>query len=243
MQSGAFATITERAGSTMDLARCYDGAQGFPHWIMALTQTGARGRHGNSWLSAEGAFAATLILQPNCTPAEAAQRSFVAAITLIRTLGEFVDSSKLSQKWPNDVLLNGGKVAGILLESSATGVNVDRLSVGIGVNLGLAPKGVLGARFRPVGLSDFVRTPPTPEVFLEALAAHFVVVEEKLLTKGFSEIREEWNGQAARLGKVITARTSQAEITGTFDGIDEDGSLLLLTPSGKIVIPAADIYF
>ena len=243
MQSGAFATITERAGSTMDLARCYDGAQGFPYWIMALLQTDARGRQGKSWLSAHGSFSATLILQPNCTPAKAAQRSFVAAITLFRTLAEFVDPSKLSQKWPNDVLLNGGKVAGILLESSATGVNVDRLSVGIGVNLGFAPKGVLGARFRPVGLSDFVRTPPTPEEFLEALAAHFAVVEEKLVTKGFSDIRAEWNGQAARLGKNITVRTNQAEIRGIFDGIDEDGSLLLLTPSGKIVIPAADIYF
>ena len=243
MQSGAFATITERAGSTMDLARCYDGAQGFPYWIMALLQTDARGRQGKSWLNADGAFSATLILQPNCTPAKAAQRSFVAAITLRRTLAEFVDPSKLSQKWPNDVLLNGGKVAGILLESSGTGVSVNRLSIGIGVNLGFAPKGVLGARFRPVGLADFVKTPPTPEEFLEALAAHFVVVEEKLMKDGFTEIREEWNGQAARLGKTITARTSQAEITGTFDGIDQDGSLILLTPSGKIVIPAADIYF
>jgi BirA family biotin operon repressor/biotin-[acetyl-CoA-carboxylase] ligase len=69
------------------------------------------------------------------------------------------------------------------------------------------------------------------------------VVEEKLVTKGFSEIRAEWNGQAARLGKNITVRINQAEIRGIFDGIDEDGSLLLLTPSGKIVIPAADIYF
>ena len=72
----------------MDLARSYDGAQGFPHWILAGTQSKARGRQGRSWLSPAGAFAASLVMRPRCTPAEAAQRSFVAACALLRAAYE-----------------------------------------------------------------------------------------------------------------------------------------------------------
>ena len=108
----------------MDLARSYDGAQGFPHWILAARQTQARGRQGRSWLSPAGAFAASLVMQPFCPPAQAAQRSFVAACALRRALSRVVEPGALAQKWPNYVLLNGGKVAGILLESSGSGQQV-----------------------------------------------------------------------------------------------------------------------
>ncbi|MDO7700124.1 MAG: biotin--[acetyl-CoA-carboxylase] ligase family protein, partial [Planktomarina temperata] len=138
----------------MDLARSYDGAQGFPHWILAGTQSKARGRQGRSWLCPAGAFAASLVMQPRCTPAEAAQRSFVAACALRRALSSLVGAGALAQKWPNDVLLNGGKVAGILLESSGSGQLVDRLTIGIGVNLGPAPQDVAQASFPPIGVAD-----------------------------------------------------------------------------------------
>ena len=237
------ATIIDQASSTMDLARSYDGAKGYPHWIMARTQTQARGRHGRPWLSSEGAFAASLVMQPYCPPAIAAQRSFVAACALRRALSTYVDASSLTQKWPNDVLLNGGKVAGILLESSGSGFSVDRLTIGIGVNLGNAPTDVSDASFTPVGLADVIHQTVPAETFLEVLAAEFAEVEHKLRMNGFAEIRAEWTAHAARLGQVITARTSQEEHTGSFEGLDETGNLILLTPGGKRVIPAADVYF
>tara|TARA_B110000240_G_scaffold13250_1_gene13752 strand:- start:2447 stop:3190 length:744 start_codon:yes stop_codon:yes gene_type:complete len=240
---GVSATIVDRASSTMDLARSYDGAEGFPHWIMALRQTQARGRQGRSWLSAQGAFAASLVMQPNCPSTIAAQRSFVAACALRRALATYVDPNLLVQKWPNDVLLQGGKVAGILLESSGSGLNVDRLTIGIGVNLGHAPKDVPDASFAPVGLADLTGQTVPVETFLEVLAAEFAAVEHKLVRQGFAEIRAEWTAQAARLGQVITARTNRETHKGYFEGLDEDGNLLLLTPSGKRVIPAADVYF
>ena len=227
----------------MDLARSYDGAKGYPHWIMAHSQTQARGRQGRVWLSPKGAFAASLIMQPNCTPAIAAQRSFVASCALFRALTNYVDSKHLAQKWPNDVLLNGGKVAGILLESSGSGFNVNRLTIGIGVNLGYAPKDVLESSFVPVGLADMTDQIVPAEAFLEVLAAEFGEVERKLKTAGFAEIRAEWTAHAARMGQVISARTSREVHTGSFEGIDEDGNLVLLTPGGKRVIPAADVYF
>ena len=240
---GVSATIVDRASSTMDLARSYDGVEGFPHWIMARSQTQARGRQRRSWLSAQGAFAASLVIQPNCPPSMAAQRSFVAACALRRALATYVDPNLLTQKWPNDVLLQGGKVAGILLESSGSGLNVERLTIGIGVNLGHAPKDVSNASFAPVSLADVTGQTVPVETFLEVLAADFAAVEFKLVKQGFADIRAEWTAHAARLGQVITARTSRETHTGIFEGLDPDGNLLLLTPSGKRVIPAADVYF
>ena len=240
---GVSATIVDRASSTMDLARSYDGVEGFPHWIMARSQTQARGRQRRSWLSAQGAFAASLVIQPNCPPSMAAQRSFVAACALRRALATYVDPNLLTQKWPNDVLLQGGKVAGILLESSGSGLNVERLTIGIGVNLGHAPKDVPNASFAPVSLADVTGQTVPVETFLEVLAADFAAVEFKLVKQGFADIRAEWTAHAARLGQVITARTSRETHTGIFEGLDQDGNLLLLTPSGKKVIPAADVYF
>jgi len=237
------ATIVDQVNSTMDLARSYDGAKGYPHWIMARSQTQARGRHGRSWLSSDGAFAASLVMQPNCSFAIAAQRSFVASCALRRALSTYVDASSLAQKWPNDVLLNGGKVAGILLESSGSGFSVDRLTIGIGVNLGHAPADVPDASFAPVGLADVIHQTVPAEAFLEVLAAEFADVEHKLSTAGFGGIRAEWTDHAARLGEVITARTSKEVHTGSFEGLDETGNLILLTPEGKRVIPAADVYF
>ncbi|MGB0798227.1 MAG: biotin--[acetyl-CoA-carboxylase] ligase [Planktomarina sp.] len=237
------AAVIERAESTMDLARSYDGAHGFPHWILARTQTRARGRQGRVWMSPKGAFAATLIMKPNCPPALAAQRSFVAACALHRTLSGYVDPARLAQKWPNDVLLNGCKIAGILLEASGNGHVVDRLSIGIGVNLGHAPQDVVDAAFAPIGLADVTGKTITPEEFLNVLAQCFEDVEGKFQAGGFDAIRAEWLGHAARLGEVITARTSKDTHVGTFETVDADGNMVLLTAQGKIVIPAADVYF
>ena len=227
----------------MDLARSYDGSKGYPHWIMAHSQTKARGRQGRVWLSPKGAFSASLVMQPNCAPAIAAQRSFVASCALRRALKTYVDSSYLTHKWPNDVLLNGGKVAGILLESFGSGSNVKSLAIGVGVNLGYAPKDVTEASFVPIGLADVTDQIVPAVAFLEVLAAEFVELEHKLKTAGFAEIRAEWTAHAARMGQVISARTSREVHKGSFEGIDEDGNLLLLTSGGKRVIPAADVYF
>ena len=182
-------------------------------------------------------------MQPFCPPAQAAQRSFVAACALRRALSRVVEVGALAQKWPNDVLLNGGKVAGILLESVGSGQLVDRLTIGIGVNLGHAPRDVAHASFQPIGVADVTGQSPAPEEFLAILAVEFSAVDDVLQQQGFCEVRAEWTAHAARLGEDITARTGREEITGRFEGLDAQGNLLLLTAGGKRVIPAADIYF
>ncbi|MCF6445314.1 biotin--[acetyl-CoA-carboxylase] ligase [Nereida sp. MMG024] len=209
-------------------------------WIMAHEQTAARGRAGRAWANPLGNFSATFVYRPEATALQAAQRSFMAANALYQTLALHVDPSKLSLKWPNDVLLSGGKVAGILLEASG-GAKVDWLAIGIGVNLAEAPE-VTDAAFPPVALSKFC-TAPDPEDFLRDLASAFATQESKLSALGFARIRRDWLGQAARLGEVITARTSRDSFEGTFRDVDDEGNLVLETPKGTVTIAAADVYF
>lgn len=213
-----------------------------PTWIMADEQTAGRGRQGRNWTSQPGNLMATLVYRPKASPAEAAQRSFMAANALFEALALHLDRARLSQKWPNDVLLNGGKVAGILLESSGAGNQVDWLAIGVGVNLAHAPQ-MADALFPPVSVIGEGGPTLDPAMFLTELASNFATEEAVLRELGFAKIRQTWLRHAARLGDVITARTTRGEITGTFDSIDEEGNLVLITGVGPQVISAADVYF
>lgn len=227
-------TNAEAARRAPDLRR--------PTWIMAHRQTAARGRRGRRWEMPEGNFAATLVMRPGGHPTWAALRSFVAANALYATLAMYVRDAPLALKWPNDVLLAGGKVAGILLETTGQGKTVDWLAIGIGVNLAAAPDIAGETGFPPVCLADHGEQ-AEPEEFLTMLAGHFATQEGILERLGFDAVREDWLQRAAKLGEIITARTSKEEITGLFDTIDEGGNLVLITGAGPRVIPAADVYF
>ena len=128
--------VLPEVDSTLDeAARIADGLAG-PEWILALRQTKGRGRRGRDWKDPKGNFAATLVMRPEGAPGQAALRSFVAALAVYDACVAVTGRSDgLSLKWPNDVLLKGGKLAGILLESSGNGKGVNHLFVGIGVNL------------------------------------------------------------------------------------------------------------
>ncbi len=214
-----------------------------PTWIMAHRQTAGRGRRGRAWDNPTGNLAATLISKPGLRPADAALRSFLAANALFESLALWVDRSRLATKWPNDVLLDSSKIAGILLESSSSGTTVDWLSIGIGVNLAHCPPTDPEAKFPPVCVAEAVGVTVTAEEFLTVLASSYATQESKLAYFGFERIREDWMRHAARLGDVITARTARDTYTGIFDGIDMDGNLILITGRGPQTIAAADVYF
>lgn len=216
-----------------------------PTWIVADTQTAAHGRRGRAWSTPGGNFSGTLLMRPDCSPAEAAQRSFVAALALYFALAEFVDPKVLALKWPNDVLMRSRKVAGILLESSSKGAAVDWLAVGIGVNLLTAPRvGDLEDRaMSPISLASGGGASVSNLEFLDALARHFAQWDAQLRDFGFEPIRTAWLDRAAKLGQSITARTTKETVTGTFDTVDGEGNLVMNTPDGIRSIAAADVYF
>lgn len=217
-----------------------------PEWILALDQTAARGRRGRAWSMPKGNFAATLIIPLQEAPAHAALRSFVAALALRDAfVGVTGQESAFKLKWPNDVLLRGGKVAGILLESAGSGGKLTHLSIGIGINLSAAPglSEVEDGAVPPVALQSSLGVQITPEAFLDILAQSYARYEDQFREYGFAPIRTAWMTHAARLGEVITARTAREEWHGTFREVDATGQLVLETAQGRVAIPAADVYF
>ncbi len=217
-----------------------------PEWILALEQTAARGRRGRGWVNPADNFAATLVMRPTESPDKVALRSFVASLALYDALVAATGrAAGFALKWPNDVLLNGGKLAGILLESAGTGGSLSHFAIGIGVNLKEAPRAdqVEAGALRPVSLLSETGIAPEPEEFLELLAPAYARLEAQFVTYGFEPIRHAWLARAARLGDVVTARTTRDTHKGTFETVDAGGNLVLMTAEGRQTIAAAEVFF
>ena len=213
-----------------------------PIWISSARQTAGRGRRGRVWESPSGNLAATLMLRPGRTATECAQLSFVAAIAVSDMLAGFAGKAEILVKWPNDVLADGRKIAGILLESASQGGEAPGwLAIGIGVNLASHPQ---GTEFPATSLAALGASPPTADDALLHLAAHFAKWYEVWSVEGFPAIRDSWLARAAGLGKRIRARLSNEETSGVFEGIDENGALLLRESVGYVrSIPAGEVFF
>lgn len=217
-----------------------------PTWIIAGVQTAGRGRRARPWSSPRGNFHGTLVLKPTEPPETVALRSFAAALALrdaLVALTGLPDSFKL--KWPNDVLCNGGKIAGILLESQGLNGPDPVLCIGIGVNLIAAPDPSLvepGAVL-PAALLQETGLRVTPERFLDALAPACAAWEATFQAQGFAPLRAAWLAHAARLGEPIRARTGSETREGVFEAIDAQGNLILRTTGGTLAIPAAEVFF
>lgn len=237
--------LAEVDSTNAEAARLAPTLQG-PEWILALRQTQGRGRRGRVWTDPQGNFAGTLVLRPDGPPDQVALLSFVAALSLFDACVAVTGRPEVfALKWPNDVLLNGGKLAGILLESTGSAGGVTHLAIGIGVNLQDAPgaAGIEPGALRPVSLLAETGARVTPEEFLDVLAEAFAAWKHRFDTYGFAPIREAWLARAARLGQEITARTQRQTLTGRFETVDERGNLVLAAETGRVAIPAADIFF
>jgi len=210
-----------------------------PLWLTAARQTAGRGRRGRSWETASGNLAATLLIRPQRSQGEWAQLSFATAIAAADMAAGFAPQARVALKWPNDVLADGRKLAGILLETASGPSPV--LAIGIGVNLAHHPDGM---EFPATSLPELGAKVPAADDALTALAAGFARWYEVWRDQGFAAIREAWLARAAGLGARIRARLATEERSGLFEGIDENGALLLNEGFGRAsVLPAADIFF
>lgn len=217
-----------------------------PAWVIAGEQTAGRGRRGRPWSSVRGNFYGSLIFTPGGSPDQAALRSFTAALALYDACVALTGVPEaFALKWPNDVLLNGGKLAGILLESAGAGGQVGHLVIGIGVNLISAPPltSVEPGAVQPVSLWGETGQRVTPELFGRHLAASFAHWEAQFQAGGFAPLREAWLARAARLGEPVRARTGSTERRGIFETIDETGALVLNIDGRRETIPAAEVFF
>lgn len=238
--------ILETTDSTNAHAMRLAPALAGPAWFLAQEQTAGRGRRARPWSSPRGNFHATLLMRPTEAAPLVALRSFAAALALREALAELTGlETALALKWPNDVLLNGGKVAGILLESASFGDGVAHLAIGVGVNLIAAPDpSVLepGAA-KVVTVLGETGHRVTPEGFLDLLAPAYARWEAVFVAQGFAPLRQEWLAHAARLGEVIRARTGTQSREGRFETVDATGALILGMADGAVAIPAAEVFF
>jgi BirA family transcriptional regulator, biotin operon repressor / biotin---[acetyl-CoA-carboxylase] ligase len=216
-------THLAEVGSTNDwlLARAESLPDG--HWVIADRQTAGRGRRGRVWNDGAGNFMGSVLVREQ-GPVQ--QLSFVAALAVADALADVAAVPAFALKWPNDILLNGTKCAGILLERQGHG-----LVIGIGINLAQHPEGTerpatsLAAAGLPV---------PQPVDLLPMLATHFAHWRQVWARDGFAPIRTAWLARAAGLGQRMVARLGTEAPEGHFAGLAEDGALLLQLDDGQL---------
>ncbi|MGH6934027.1 MAG: biotin--[acetyl-CoA-carboxylase] ligase [Dongiaceae bacterium] len=210
--------------------------------VWALEQLAGKGRRGRRFQSPPGNLYATFLLRPICPPAIGAQVTFVAAIAAAETAAGLLPPARLVQlKWPNDLLIDGRKVAGILLEASAEPERLQWLVVGIGINVRHSP---LELREVATSLRDAGATDATVETVLERLAERLLEWYRRWQADGFAPVRTRWLGLARGLGEAIEVRLDDRAIHGRFADLDDTGSLVLELPrGGRQLISAGDVFY
>jgi BirA family biotin operon repressor/biotin-[acetyl-CoA-carboxylase] ligase len=203
------------------------------------------GRRGRAWAAGQGNLTITLLFTLDKTQREAAQLAFVTALAVGAMIDAYAPAGLVGFKWPNDVLIQDRKASGMLIESGPAPGGGLWLAVGVGVNLADFPIDVQ----RPAtALANHLRhdvaRPPTQDEAAEGLAAAFANQLGLWLDQGFEPIRRAWLARAVGLGGPCTARLANDAFTGTAEGLDADGALLLRVPSGELRrITAGDVFF
>lgn len=221
----------------LNLAR--QGERG-PLWVTARQQTAGRGRRGRDWISEPGNLYASLLLTAPSPAEHWPELSFVAALAIHDAIVEVASKLKprLAIKWPNDLLIAGAKLAGILIE--AEGGEEGAVVVGIGVNCASHPAGTE----HPATDLAAVGAPISPEAMIAALSAKMLGrLAQWNQGEGFSTVRADWLARAAGVGEEVWVRLADREIAGRFETLDERGGLVLRLPDGKsTIIAAGDVF-
>jgi BirA family biotin operon repressor/biotin-[acetyl-CoA-carboxylase] ligase len=231
-------------GSTNDEAKrlAADGAaEGTLVW--GLEQTAGRGRRGRGWHSPPGNLYMSAVLRPGKPAAQSALIGFVAAVALADALQDLgLASDRVRLKWPNDVLVDKAKVAGILVETAAiAGETPPWLVLGMGVNLAHAPEDTPypATTLRVVGLARL-----TVEGLLEVLAGRLAEWYGRWQAEGFAPVRTAWLRRATGLGEPIEVRLDRESLQGRFVALEEDGALSLELPQGeRRRVTVGDVFF
>ena len=227
----------ETVGSTneeaLKLGRAGERA---PLWVVARQQTAGRGRRGRTWVSEPGNLYASLLLADPSPPDRFPELSFVAALALHDAVTGRIPglAGRVVLKWPNDLLIDRNKFAGILVEGEGTTV-----VIGIGVNCVHHPDGTEypATDLAAAGLRA------TPESLFGPLSAAMVArLAQWDRGAGFAAIRNDWLSRAAGLGKPVRVNTADGELAGQFEGIDGSGRLVLRRADGTMqAIAAGDV--
>lgn len=207
--------------------------------VVAEEQTEGRGRHGRQWVSKKGNLYLSVLLRPSCPVAQIGQLSLLTGLSLYETLAKFIDDAKkLSLKWPNDVLLDGQKCAGILLETELTGnQSIKSVALGIGVNIVTAPPG-LGH-----SLKDYARKAPDLEKIQAAFLKNLNTYYLQWIREDFMPIKKAWLEHGHKKGEKMRVRIGVQIEEGAFHDIDSHGNLLLTDKDFRLkTVTAGEVY-
>ena len=223
----------DSVGSTNDEAtRLAEAGAPEGTFVWAQTQTGGRGRRGRRWATPVGNLYCSTVLRPQCPAPRAAELGFVAALAVADLVR---DGRAVRVKWPNDVLVEGGKVAGILPESSiAQDGRVEHVVLGIGLNVSFAPS-LPEMRYPGAMLGG------TVEAAIEGLTAGLAGWLSQWRRNGFETIRAGWLDRAGPLGAEVDVKLGEELVRGAFAGMDREGALLLETPAGPRRIVSGEL--
>ncbi len=215
--------------------------------ILADGQTAARGSRGRSWAVQPGNLYLSVLLRPRnrAEEAGAGQWALLAGVALIEALARFAaEPAALRLKWPNDVLSDGAKLAGILVDAAMTaggmhgGGGTDWLVIGVGANLASAPV-IEGRRIAALVTPD--GAPPSPVSVAQVFLARIEAWRRVLEGEGFAAIREAWLGRAHPLGTPVTIKDALRIRTGVFAGLSAEGELLLSVGDACHAISTGDV--
>lgn len=229
--------VSETGSTNADLLQRLRSGEAVPegHWLVTDRQTAGRGRQGRRWLDAPGNFMGSTAVRLHARDPVASSLSFLAALAVYEAvLPGLSDPAALMLKWPNDVLLGGAKFCGLLLERER-----DHAVIGIGVNLAAAP----AVEGRTVKALSGNGPAPSRDAFAQTLAAQFALELQRWREFGSEPVMRRWKAAAHPPGTPLSVHDAAGErITGSFDGLEEDGALRLRLADGTThIVHAGDV--
>ena len=240
-----FITLDEVDSTNAEARRIAEKGEYGPLWVKANSQTGGRGRRGREWVSNTGNLYCSGLYPHQGSAHDAAKLSFAAALAVAETLRTYVPENLINLKWPNDVLVDGKKISGILLEGGQ-----DWIVVGIGVNLVSHPEHTETAathlldHIEPSLLNGPEPILTGPDTVLATLSSRFSYWRDMFLEQGFSPIRQAWLGWAQNIPGSVIVRLSNEKFSGQALGLDENGALRVRLENGTIKdVHAGDVFF
>jgi BirA family biotin operon repressor/biotin-[acetyl-CoA-carboxylase] ligase len=223
--------LAEIASTNSEAMRLVGAGEAAPFWVLADRQTAGRGRSGRKWGSVSGNLFASHAVRLKLPAPRAYQLSLVAgvaALDAVRAVGPA--SLPLRLKWPNDILIGQSKVGGILIESTQGKEALDAI-IGIGLNIADHPRDIAVQVTHLSAYGEF----PAPRIFLDLLAQSMDSWLERWRGgEGFSAVRLAWLERSGAAGEQITINAGEGPVTGRFEGLDEEGALILLDREGRV---------
>ena len=210
--------------------------------LWARSQTAGRGREKRQWVSPAGNLYCSIILRPKVSAMAAGQAAFLAGLALMDSVADLLgEASRLSLKWPNDLLADGKKLGGILLEGGGGGSGLlDWLICGCGLNLAHHPA---GTEYLATSIAESFGANAEPEDMVRRLCHGFKTWLDQWREDGFGPLRQAWLERAKGIGGPVSVRLGKERLEGTLLGIDDDGALLVGGAFGERRITAGDLYF